>query len=91
MNSSLSESANKFLVSKNIPTPPPPPSAPDIQSDWGKSLLDEQGVGFPQQYHTIRANRKRVTLPVALGAIGGFERRGGGGDGAGPWLRCRQL
>jgi hypothetical protein len=83
----MSEMPKKFHAGKNIQKPPPPPSAPDAKSDWGKSFLDEKGGSFPQQYHTIRANRKRVSLPLSLGAIGGYERWGGGGGGVGLWLR----
>jgi hypothetical protein len=87
MNKSLPVGTSQFLeLEKSKIMPPPPPSAQDSHSDWGR---DEKGAGFPQQYHTIRANRKRVCLPTALGPIGGFERRGGGG-GAGPWFRYRQ-
>jgi hypothetical protein len=74
----MSEMTRKINAAKNMQKPPPPPSAPDAQSDWGKSFLADREGSFPQQYHTIRANRKRVALPMSLGAVGGYERRGGG-------------
>jgi hypothetical protein len=80
----MAERTRKINAEKNMQKPPPPPSAPDAQSDWGKSFLGDREGAFPQQYHTIRANRERVALPLSLGSVGGYERRGGGAVGLDP-------